>query len=639
MNPKVRTQNLRDFTVQIRHASDDRIVGTGIAVSLDGKIVTCAHVVRDAGVDLAKLDDGEVGIYFPQARGYASKAYRAKVAASFPDHDDDDVILLQLVSHRPPLAKEQLPVFGSGADSIGNPFSSYGYPELDKYQGNWAQGTIVGEVEPPSKHCLQANLIQLESSQIDQGMSGAAVLDTERNLVVGIVSQTHIPNRITTKNRDTAMAVNARVLALSPLNLPVQNHASPSYTETDLRDYLQAVIDECDTIRLPYAQEGEASLPLERIYVALRADRSSPVERRASNKLFQQLVREREAQAGVEESVIYQIAILNPYAARYLLYDELRAELLRREEEERTYHFAEIVRTHRWLVLLGHPGSGKSTLARWLALQLARAVKDGQEKVTVQADHVRPDGKPTEVEGLGMARLPVLVRIADYTAARWQKGVDNDLPLRRYLGRHISQLLDQPERKTAIYALLDDYLTQGRVSFILDGLDEVTDQYQRHEIAAQIENLIRDHVCDVQEQNPLDNRLQPPEQLSLLAGNQLIVTSRIVGYQLRPLHENLPHFVIQPMDETAVRRFCDNWVAATQLEVEGEVLADAVLKHSNPYVKEQMGRNPLLLTILAQVFSANPQEGLPARRTQLYRQAKEAVFQQRPTNGGGLRKR
>jgi hypothetical protein len=37
-------QDLRDFTVQIRRAKDDAIVGTVIAVSLDGQVVTCAHV-------------------------------------------------------------------------------------------------------------------------------------------------------------------------------------------------------------------------------------------------------------------------------------------------------------------------------------------------------------------------------------------------------------------------------------------------------------------------------------------------------------------------------------------------------------------------------------------------------------------
>ena len=45
MTNEIILQNLRDFTVQIRHPETDAIVGTGIAATLDGKIVTCAHVV------------------------------------------------------------------------------------------------------------------------------------------------------------------------------------------------------------------------------------------------------------------------------------------------------------------------------------------------------------------------------------------------------------------------------------------------------------------------------------------------------------------------------------------------------------------------------------------------------------------
>ena len=56
----VRLQNLRDFTVRIRDAND-QIVGTGIAVSTDGRIVTCAHVVRAAGVEPRIADGAELG--------------------------------------------------------------------------------------------------------------------------------------------------------------------------------------------------------------------------------------------------------------------------------------------------------------------------------------------------------------------------------------------------------------------------------------------------------------------------------------------------------------------------------------------------------------------------------------------------
>ena len=65
-----RTQKLRNFTVQIRHTHDsERIVGTGVIISITGQIVTCAHVVRDAlGAHPRDAHGGEVGVYFPQLR-------------------------------------------------------------------------------------------------------------------------------------------------------------------------------------------------------------------------------------------------------------------------------------------------------------------------------------------------------------------------------------------------------------------------------------------------------------------------------------------------------------------------------------------------------------------------------------------
>ena len=96
-------QDLRDFTVQIRHPETDAIVGTGIAVSADGQVDTCAHVVEAAlGVHPRDAGKEEVGVYFPQAPGGEVKARRAMVSACFPQHDDD-VVLLQLTGGPPPL--------------------------------------------------------------------------------------------------------------------------------------------------------------------------------------------------------------------------------------------------------------------------------------------------------------------------------------------------------------------------------------------------------------------------------------------------------------------------------------------------------------------------------------------------------
>ncbi len=239
----VRLQNLRDFTVQIRRVDNGAIVGTGIAVSMGGQVVTCAHVARGAGVEPRASDGAEIGVYFPQARGDEVKARRAKVAACFPQHDDD-VVLLQLTGGPSPLAPEQIPILGKAEDSCFHPFRSYGYRSLEAYIAGWADGTIQDCVEPPPNRHVQADPVQLESAQINRGMSGAAVLDVERNLVVGLVSETWFPD-VSTKDRDTAWAVNARVLSLAPLNLHLQDEPYPkrpaSQPKTDMAQARAAV--------------------------------------------------------------------------------------------------------------------------------------------------------------------------------------------------------------------------------------------------------------------------------------------------------------------------------------------------------------------------------------------------------------
>ncbi|MBU0703064.1 MAG: trypsin-like peptidase domain-containing protein [Chloroflexi bacterium] len=246
----VRLQNLRDFTVQIRRPADDAIVGTGVAVSMDGQVVTCAHVVKAAlGVHPRKAGDAEVGIYFPQARGGEVKARRARVAACF-QHHDDDVVLLQLTGGPSPLAPEQIAVLGRAEESCYHSFRSYGYRRLENYTAGHAHGLILDCVPPPEGRNVQAEPVQLESQQINCGMSGAGVLDIERNLVVGIVSETWFPG-VSPKDRDTAWAVNGRVLTFDPLNLPLRDAPFPKRAapqpRTDVAAALAAVAPELGT--------------------------------------------------------------------------------------------------------------------------------------------------------------------------------------------------------------------------------------------------------------------------------------------------------------------------------------------------------------------------------------------------------
>lgn len=219
-------QELRDFTVQIRNAETNTILGTGIAVSVDGKVVTCRHVIEAAGIDPRNANGAEVGVYFSKARDSSKKNCRATIAQCFEDHDDD-VVLLQLTEGSSPLDPEQIAVIGTADKSARHAFRSYGYRALGNYPGGWAEGTIMGSVDGPPDLNLHVEPVQLDSKQIAPGMSGSGVFDMERNLLVGIISETYYPPSDDPKDRDTAWSVNARVLSFAPLGLMIQDESLP----------------------------------------------------------------------------------------------------------------------------------------------------------------------------------------------------------------------------------------------------------------------------------------------------------------------------------------------------------------------------------------------------------------------------
>jgi hypothetical protein len=127
MTGGVRLQEVREFVVQIRNSTTQAIVGTGFAV--DEGIVTCSHVIRDAGVDPRGQDGKEVVVYFPERGGRQSISARARITANFPQHDDD-VVLLKLVDAQSPLGPGQVAKMGLAKDSRLHDFQSFGYRRL-----------------------------------------------------------------------------------------------------------------------------------------------------------------------------------------------------------------------------------------------------------------------------------------------------------------------------------------------------------------------------------------------------------------------------------------------------------------------------------------------------------------------------
>jgi tetratricopeptide (TPR) repeat protein len=129
------------------------------------------------------------------------------------------MVLLQL-DDASPLSPEQIAVLGTADESELNQFLSYGYSQVGNYQAVRADGEILGSVEPPTDKNLQVDPIQLKSRQIAGGMSGAAVLDVNRNLVVGLVAERYFPEGQV--QDDISFSADAKILTFPPFDFTLR---------------------------------------------------------------------------------------------------------------------------------------------------------------------------------------------------------------------------------------------------------------------------------------------------------------------------------------------------------------------------------------------------------------------------------
>jgi hypothetical protein len=385
----------------------------------------------------------------------------------------------------------------------------------------------------------------------------------------------------------------------------------------DRDTYLTHLSNAHKMLQLPDGREVE----LERIYVSLKADRMNAAERQAEHDFYLEDVEALWQLAGIAPTD--QHAALDAMCkviARHPRMRMLQArswQQLFGEPEQRILSLAEVVQRHQAVVLLGDPGSGKTTLGRWLVLQYTGALQRDDERVTVRADHVRP-GADAERIDLDHTRLPIPVRIADYARTRWGKEPSPDLSLERFVERglyHRAESLPAGMNPAQVGALAQAALEQGQALVVLDGLDEVGDLRQRQAVMHAIQDAIQSW------------RAQHPD------GNRMVLTSRIVGYQFHPL-THLPHYTVEDMDNTAITAFCHAWmqhVAETDpdaTDAQAQQLANAIIKQTQPGVRVLAG-NPLLLTILAQVYWQSSERALPTRRVDLFDAAANALYDQR----------
>ena len=229
------------------------------------------------------------------------------------------------------------------------------------------------------------------------------------------------------------------------------------------------------------------------------------------------------------------------------------------------------------LIILGDPGAGKTTFLKYLALKLAVG-----------------EGKDLGVD----TRLPVLIPLSAYANALAKRDVRLDDFVTRY-SRDLGSNLP-------IQAMLEEALKQGGALVLLDGLDEVKDKALRQTVVERVIDFYTFHHR---------------------AGNQFVLTSRIVGYrEVRPTAEGLAECTLVDFNDEEIELFVEKWTAAIEKAARGDTpiaaleadqekreLLDAV--RCNPGVR-RLAANPLLLTILA--LMKRQGVSLPDRRVELY---------------------
>ena len=360
---------------------------------------------------------------------------------------------------------------------------------------------------------------------------------------------------------------------------------------TTLRAYLHWVVSQhahVDTRGMAEMTSPPVRLPLDWVFVPLRVSPGMSLQSdRPLDEAIRRLGEQLRRRGLKEEEIRLQI---EAYLARY---DGLFAEDLRRAAG---LPVLRILRQHDRIVLLGEPGIGKTTLLRYLALQHARALLEGQTMAG-------PQGQ------LGPTRFPIYIRIADYIQTpEWPtQPLLEILPLilRRY------ELTVE-----GLAELLRDRLERGEALILLDGLDEIPYVDERVRVVQRIDNFVRWYAP---------------------RGNRFVITSRIVGYRHAPLSNEYAHFILREMNDEQVRTFVRRWVHAYENATAPEdapearkVRADAEAKRllqaiaRNPGVR-RLASNPFMLQILALIHRS--QALLPQRRVHLYKVAARTLIE------------
>ncbi|CAF4604917.1 unnamed protein product [Rotaria sp. Silwood1] len=355
-------------------------------------------------------------------------------------------------------------------------------------------------------------------------------------------------------------------------------------------------------------------LPLTRTFIQFVADKSTSFER---NKLRRLLIENEasmlsDAQSRTARSKeIWKRLVSTPYMMSSVEKDH--------HSEEDDITGENMIRSKRWIIILGDPKSGKTSFVRWLVHHLAQTLLANESDST----------------DYGPLRIPILIRIAEYAEIL---KVQPSLTLFDFIGKHKwmgKSIVDDSSISSDIVSwTLQDYIKQGQALIILDGLDEIPVSVQRSKIMNIIENFVDTYVQTPTNISAFDNVYLNKlfDDPSRLGGNQLIVTSRVVNYYTAPLNGQFAHYTIRPMNKEHIKNFVDHWFfrlhqsiidmlslpLVNQGENHSEALKKEFEKTENVDLLDMASNSGLLSSICTICFGQLNGSSLPTQRILLY---------------------
>lgn len=293
-----------DFADSVVEVTGHKEIGTGFVLA-DDLIVTCAHVV-------GKQD-------FQATFQFYGRGGEPREATSIPElwspKGENDIAALRFEGGLPegvsPLK------LGHSDHTDRHHCRALGFPDLKPIKGVRGQGTLAGYVTDGRRR-----LIQLKSTEITDGFSGAPVLDEVTERVVGMVVWA------ANKTPDMAFAIPAETLLEQIGARWTSLHLHP---DKQLAEYLEAVAASAEY--LPFEYGGTHRRQLSQIYVEPQISLVASASGRG-----------RSGDAPEDTS-----------------------------PSTRQTTLGDAVEKHRHVIIEGRPGTGKSLMLSKLALDLANA--------------------------------------------------------------------------------------------------------------------------------------------------------------------------------------------------------------------------------------------------------------------------